>query len=92
MKIFEFQINFIEYVSIGSDDSLAPNSRQAIIWSNDEQVYWRIYASPGISELMTWNFLPSAHSGWSVLSCPVPSVGLSIRPSCSRYRSTDHDV
>ena len=43
MKTFEFQINFTEicslgsnwqYGSIGSDDDLAPNRQQAIIWTN----------------------------------------------------------
>ena len=34
-----------KYVIVGSDNGLAPNKRQAIIWSNGGLVYWRIYAS-----------------------------------------------
>ena len=34
-----------------SDISLAPFRRQAIIWSNDGTVYWRIYSSLGLNEL-----------------------------------------
>ena len=40
-----------QYALIGSDNGLAPNRRQAIIWTNDGIVYWRIYASPGHNEL-----------------------------------------
>ena len=31
----------------------APDRRQAISWTNDDTVHWRIYASPGINELGT---------------------------------------
>ena len=31
-------------VIIGSDNDLAPNMRQAIIWTNDGPVYWRVFA------------------------------------------------
>ena len=40
-----------------SNNGLAPYRRQAIIWSNDVIVYWRIYALLGLSELYsetTW--------------------------------------
>ena len=37
--------------SIGSDNALAPNRRQAIISTSDGMLYWRIYASLGLSEL-----------------------------------------
>ena len=33
--------------SIGSGNGLAPNRRQAITWTNDSQVLWRIYAALG---------------------------------------------
>ena len=33
--------------SIGSDNSLVPNRRQAIIWNNADPVHWRIYADLG---------------------------------------------
>ena len=42
-------------VSIGSDNGLAPNRRQAITWTNDDPVHWRMYAPPGLSGLM-WTF------------------------------------
>ena len=38
------------------DNGLAPNRRQAIIWTNDDPVQRRIYASLGLNEL-TPNFL-----------------------------------
>ena len=41
-----------QYSSIGSDNGLAPVSRQSIIWNNNGLVYWRIYASPGLNELI----------------------------------------
>ena len=62
-KPFNFEQNFIEifslqsnrqYLSIGSVNGLAPNRRQAIIWSNDDPVHRRIYASPGVNELTHW--------------------------------------
>ena len=34
-----------QYPSIGSDNGLAPNRRQAIIWTNDDPVQRRIYVS-----------------------------------------------
>ena len=37
---------------INSYSSLAPNRRQAIIWTNDGLVYWRMYALLGTNELM----------------------------------------
>ena len=49
--LFYFGSNFTEicsqrsnqqFASIGSDNGLAPNRRQAIIWTNDGLVYWRI--------------------------------------------------
>ena len=45
------QDSLVKYVpkgscdSIGSADGLAPNRRQAIIWTNDGPIYWSIYAS-----------------------------------------------
>ena len=41
-----------QYVIIGSDNGLAPNRRQAIIWTNDDLVHWRIHASLGLNELL----------------------------------------
>ena len=33
--------------SFGLDNGLAPNRRQAIIWTNADPIHWRIYAAPG---------------------------------------------
>ena len=37
--------------NIGTDSRLSPKRWQAIIWTNDGIVYWRIYASLGLNEL-----------------------------------------
>ena len=51
-KVFSFKWNVIElcsfgfssqYVSICSNYGLVPNRQQAIIWSNDDPVYWCMY-------------------------------------------------
>ena len=34
-------------LSIGLDNGLAPNRRQAIIWTNADLMPWRVYAAPG---------------------------------------------
>ena len=63
-KLLNFKWNFTkisslwsnwQYGSIGSDNGLAPNRRQAIIWTNVGTFYWRIYASLGLNELMFIN-------------------------------------
>ena len=36
---------------MGSDNGFSPNRREAIIWTNDGIVHWRIYASLGLNEL-----------------------------------------
>ena len=36
---------------LGLDNGLAPNRRQAIIWTNGGLGYWRIYTSLGLNEL-----------------------------------------
>ena len=42
--VLYFESTFAEqYLSIGSDNGLAPIRRQAIIWTNANQVHWRIY-------------------------------------------------
>ena len=53
MKSFIFRFEFHwslflrVYSSIGSDNGLVPNRRQAIIWINADQIHWRIYAALG---------------------------------------------
>ena len=40
-----------QYSSIGLDNDLVPNRRQAIIWTNADPIQWRIYAALGRDEL-----------------------------------------
>ena len=42
--------------SIGSGNGLAPNRRQAIIWTSDDPVQWRFYATPGGNKL-NWRWV-----------------------------------
>ena len=60
MRMLEFRLKFqlslflrvqSQYSSIGSDNGLSPNRRQAIILTNDGLSFWRIYASLGLNEL-----------------------------------------
>ena len=41
-----------QHGSIGTDNGLALNRWQAIIWSKVGMFYWRIYVSFGLCELM----------------------------------------
>ena len=59
-KLLNFRWYFIEmcslgfnwqYVFIGSDNGLTPNSRQAIIWANVSLVYCHMYAAVGLNGL-----------------------------------------
>ena len=36
-----------QYASIGLDNGLTPNRRQAIIWTDAHPIFWRIYAELG---------------------------------------------
>ena len=38
--------------SFGLDNGLAPNRRQAIIWTNADLFHWRIYVAQGGEELL----------------------------------------
>ena len=40
-----------QYVTIGSDNGLAPSRRQAIIWTSADSVHWRIIVALGGDEL-----------------------------------------
>ena len=51
-----------QYVRIGSVNGLAPNRRQAITWTNDDPVHWRIYAALGGDELTGDTTLLSNHT------------------------------
>ena len=46
-----------DYSSISSDNGLAPNRQQAIIWTNDGIVYWRTYASLSLDGLRSLNIM-----------------------------------
>ena len=70
-KLFYFDSNFTEicpqssnwqYDTIGSDNGLAPNRCQAIIWTNDSLVYWCIYVTLELDELKLCNVNPSPPS------------------------------
>ena len=39
------QISLRQQASIDSGNGLAPNRRQAINWTNDDPVHWRVYAA-----------------------------------------------
>ena len=63
MKMFEFRLKFHwsllpcsqrsneQYSSIVSDNGLVPNRRQTIIWTNEDRVQRRIYASLVVNEV-----------------------------------------
>ena len=51
MVVFSFNVQLVKITNISSRNGLAPNRRQAIIWTNNGQVYWRRYASLGYNEL-----------------------------------------
>ena len=55
--------------SIGLDNGLAPNRRQAIIWTNADPMDWRIYATPGGDEL-TQMFIVSVCKSLSTVWAP----------------------
>ena len=69
-KCLNFKWNFIEICSLGSswqygsmvsDNGLAPNRRQAIIWSNADPIHWHIYAALVGDELsIIWSLILSA--------------------------------
>ena len=58
LKHWNLKYNFIntcrlnwQSVALGPDNSLAPNRRQTIIWTNVSLVFLRIYSFPGLDEL-----------------------------------------
>ena len=94
MKIFVFWLQYrwelpqrvqLTKHSIGSDNRLAPNRRQAIIGSNDGLFYWRIYASLGLDELKTVNYDIQyfCHTLWA------NTLMLTVIPS-KRYKDEAH--
>ena len=62
MKSFVFCLKFhrslflrvpLTITSIGLDNGLTPNRRQAIIWTNADSIHWRIYAALGRDGFIT---------------------------------------
>ena len=62
-KVLYFDQNFTEvcssrsnwqYISLGLGNGLVPNRRQAIIWTNADQIHWPIYAALGGDELIPY--------------------------------------
>ena len=58
-----------QYARIWPNNDLAPNRWQAISWNNGGLVYWEIYASLSLNELMQWPgffffFCSGQCSGW----------------------------
>ena len=52
IKIYSFGSSSWQ-VNIGSGNSLAPNWRQAITWTNDDPGRWCIYTFAGLNGLMS---------------------------------------
>ena len=90
-KLLNFRWHFIEmcslgfnwqYVFIGSHTGLAPNSRQAIIWTNVSLVYRHMYATvslngltsikPRVKVIHAWDDPTSAKSNASFITPPPP--------------------
>ena len=77
-----------QYSSIGSDNSLAPSRRQAIIWANDGLGLWRIYTSLCLNELnIQYHQFPVFHKT-SVCTC-LP-YSLPTTPLVMQLTSTIH--
>ena len=61
-----FPRGLIDMPSLVQKKGLAPNRRQAFIWTNDDIVYWRIYASLDFSELR-WSVF-HANAFWELVA------------------------
>ena len=70
MQIFEFRIQFDRSVFLRVQlttiqhwfgNFLAPNRRQAIIWTNDSLGWWRIYASLVVCCVFVWFLIDRFH-------------------------------
>ena len=44
---FQLAITLVGLPDIGLDNGLAPNMRQAIIWTNADAIHWNIFPAPG---------------------------------------------
>ena len=43
----QISLKFVPKDPIDNNPALAPNRRQAIIWTNADRIHWRIYAALG---------------------------------------------
>ena len=59
-------VYYWQNASIGSDNGLAPNMRQAFIWTNVGMLYWRINASLGLIDLKVLTYCTKLHELQSV--------------------------
>ena len=55
--------------AFGLDNGLAPNRRQAIIWTNADQIHWHIYAALGGNGLTLSFAMKKPNKSQLVLSC-----------------------
>ena len=60
-----------EYSSIGSDNGLWPVRHQAIIWTKDGLVLWRIYASLSLNELSQCKSFEDRAPINCICECPI---------------------
>ena len=76
LKLFEFsllsEIYFwepkLQWVRVGSENGLAPNRPQAIIWTNHIIVYLCMYGSPGLNDFKKFNLCPE-QPGSKIADC-----------------------
>ena len=72
---------------IGLDNGLAPNRRQAIIWTNAQPIHGRIYAALGGDELI----YPCNTNPASLVDQHFNTVVVSMNLSSTYYVSHEHD-
>ena len=71
-----------QYPNIALDDGLAPNRRQAIIWSNIDPIHCRIYAALGADGLHRFisRVWMSISNDWTALFCTQDLGGIVYNP------------
>ena len=86
--MFEFRLKFHQfffslgsnwqYASTGSNNGLAPNRWQAIIWANADLSYKCINASRGLNELILWQILEAVIFIFSKYSVCIKMIRLNM--------------
>ena len=65
MKLLYFDVQFTEICfkgsRIGLNNGFALNRWQVSTWTNDDLIYWGIYASLGLNELIVLTFYDPFH-------------------------------